>query len=371
MPRRFHKKSRNGCNQCKERRVKCDETRPLCSVCTTRELPCIYSTPYPQRHSTTEASPKPEPKPSTKPVFGSPKYDARHLLLMHKFSTETCKSICGDQSDMEDWQVLIPKLAFEHEFLLHGILSLAALHMVATTADPEQVQSYLDTALECNELAFAPFREALAHLTPLNCDAVFAQSAIVTIIGIALPRLNAQHRGESFSMIETMTTVSGLLQGANKISQISKPWRQASIFFKYEWRHNPMLDPEMANAIAQLRALNGSIENTDSAQHTMNQEAIDSLHDSFAKFTHAPHPAPILAWIAYVKREFVDGLRARQPLQLLILMNWAVLLNELGAHFWWAKGCGEELVAELLSELKDQNETWKSALQWPQQKVGI
>ncbi|KAJ5976740.1 hypothetical protein N7501_000082 [Penicillium viridicatum] len=371
MPRRFHKKSRNGCNQCKERRVKCDETRPLCSVCTTRELPCIYSTPYPQIHSTTEASPKPEPKPSTKPVFGLPKYDARHLLLMHKFSTETCKSICGDQSDMEDWQVLIPKLAFEHEFLLHGILSLAALHMVATTADPEQVQSYLDTALECNELAFAPFREALAHLTPLNCDAVFAQSAIVTIIGIALPRLNAQHRGESFSMIETMTTVSELLQGASKISQISKPWRQASIFFKYEWRHNPMLDPEMANAIAQLRALNGSIENTDSAQHMMNQEAIDSLQDSFAKFTHVPHPAPILAWIAYVKREFVDGLRARQPLQLLILMNWAVLLNELGADFWWAKGCGEELVAELLSELKDQNEMWKPALRWPQQKVGI
>ncbi|KAJ5618141.1 hypothetical protein N7537_003255 [Penicillium hordei] len=272
---------------------------------------------------------------------------------------------------MEDWQILIPKLAFEHEFLLHGIFSLAALHMVTTTTDPEQVLSYLDTALECSELAFAPFRGALAHLAPLNCDAVFAQSAIVTIIGIALPRLNAQHRGEPFSMIETMITVFELLQGASKISQISKPWRQASIFFKYEWRGNPMLDPEMANAIAQLRALNGSIENTDSVQHIMNEEAIDSLEDSFAKFTHAPHPAPILAWIAYVKREFVDGLRARQPLQLLILMNWAVLLNELGAHFWWAKGCSEELVAELLSELKDQNEKWKLALQWPQQKVGI
>lgn len=290
---------------------------------------------------------------------------------MHKFSTETYKSICGDHSDMEDWQVLIPKLAFEHEFLLHGIFSLAALHIVATTPDSDQVISYLDTALQCNELAFAPFREALANLTPLNCDAVFAQSAIVTIIGIALPRLNAQHRGESFSMIETMMTVFELLQGASKILQISKPWRQASIFSKYDWRDNTALDPDMANAITQLRMLNSSIENTDSAQHSINQEAIDSLQDSFAKFTHAPHPAPILAWLTYAKREFVDGLRARQPFQLLILMNWAVLLNELGAHFWWAKGCGEELVAELMSELKDQNEKWKSALQWPQQRVGI
>ncbi|OQE13236.1 hypothetical protein PENFLA_c052G10715 [Penicillium flavigenum] len=271
---------------------------------------------------------------------------------------------------MEGWQVLIPKLAFEHEFLLHGIFSIAALHMAATTADPQQVLSYLDTALQCNELAFAPFREALAHLTPDNCDAVFAQSAIVTIIGIALPRLNAQHRGESCSMIETMMTVFELLQGASKISQISKSWRQASIFFKYDWRENPALDPDMANSIAELRMLNSSIGNTDPAQHRINKEAIVSLQDSFAKFTHAPHPAPIIAWLTYANREFVDGLRARQPFQLFILMNWAVLY-ELGARYWWAKGCGKALVAELLSEMKDWNETWESALQWPQQMVGI
>ncbi|OQE00810.1 hypothetical protein PENVUL_c045G01848 [Penicillium vulpinum] len=364
MPRRFHKKSRNGCNQCKERRVKCDETRPLCNACTSRQLPCIYS-------SVAEASPKPEPKPPAMPEFISPKYDAHHLLLMHKFSTETYKSLCGDQSDMEDWQLLIPKLAFEHDFLLHGIFSLAALHMVATTPDSGQVISYLDTALRCNELAFAPFREALINLTPHNCDAVYAQSAILAAIGIALPRLNAQYRGESFSMIEIIMTVLELLRGTNRISQISKPWRQSTIFSKYEWKENPWLDPDVANAIAQLRMLNSAIENTDSAQHIINLEAIDSLQDSFARFTHVTNPAPILDWLTYAKREFVDGLRARQPFQLLILMNWAVLLNESGAHFWWATGCGEALVAELSNELKDQNEKWKSALQWPQQRVGI
>ncbi|KAJ6190987.1 hypothetical protein N7519_001008 [Penicillium mononematosum] len=270
------------------------------------------------------------------------------------------------------WQVLIPKLAFEHEFLLHGIFSIATLHMAATTADPQQVLSYLDTALQCNELPFAPFREeALARLTLANCDAVFAQAAIVTIIGIALPRLNAQHGGESCSMIETMMTVFELLQGASKISQISKPWRQPSIFFKYDWRENTTLDPDVANAIAQLRMLNSAIENTDLVQHNSSQEAIDSLQGSFAKFNHAPHPAPSIAWLTFAKREFVDGLRARQPFKLLILMNWAVPLHELGARFWWDKGCGDALVAELSSELKDRDRKWKSALQWPQQKVGI
>ncbi|CAI7660852.1 unnamed protein product [Penicillium glandicola] len=369
MSRRFHKKSRNGCNQCKERRVKCDETQPICSACSARELPCTYRNASPRGQF--EPSPKSEPQSPAMAAFISPKYDARHLLLMHKFSTETYKSVCGDNSDAEGWQVFIPKLAFEHEFLLHGIFAIAALHIVATTPDSEQVIFYLETALQCNEFAFAPFREALTHLTPLNCDAVFAQSAIVAIIGIALPRLNAQHRGESFSMFETMMTVFELLQGASRVSEISKSWRQAGIFFKYDWIKDAAMDPDMANAIAQLRMLNSSIEITDPTQHRINREAIDSLQNSFSAFTKAPHPEPIMAWLTYANREFVDGLRARQPIQLLILLNWTVLLNKLEPDFWWAKGCGKGLAAELSTELKDHNEKWKSVLQWPREKVGI
>jgi hypothetical protein len=187
---------------------------------------------------------------------------------------------------------------------------------------------------------------------------------------MALPRLNAQHRGEPFSMIETMIIVSELLQGANRVSQISKSWRQASIFFKYNWEENTTIEPDIATAIEQLQIINRSIESTDSTQHQVNLEAIEHLQNSLTKYNHKPHPAPILAWPAFVRREFVDGLRNRQPFQLLILMHWGVLLKELGTLFWWAQGCGEALVVESLSELKDK-EKWKSAMQWPKQKLGL
>lgn len=35
--RRFHRRSRNGCETCKSRRVRCDEAKPVCSNCQTRE----------------------------------------------------------------------------------------------------------------------------------------------------------------------------------------------------------------------------------------------------------------------------------------------------------------------------------------------
>ncbi|KAK6333647.1 hypothetical protein TWF730_003831 [Orbilia blumenaviensis] len=40
--RRFHNKSRAGCRGCKERRIKCDEGRPICSNCIRRSTICEY-----------------------------------------------------------------------------------------------------------------------------------------------------------------------------------------------------------------------------------------------------------------------------------------------------------------------------------------
>lgn len=41
--RKFHQKSRNGCLTCKRRRVKCDETKPICQKCQHMNLVCGYT----------------------------------------------------------------------------------------------------------------------------------------------------------------------------------------------------------------------------------------------------------------------------------------------------------------------------------------
>lgn len=43
-PRLYHKKSRNGCTRCKQRRVKCDEIRPSCGSCSRHAVECVYLT---------------------------------------------------------------------------------------------------------------------------------------------------------------------------------------------------------------------------------------------------------------------------------------------------------------------------------------
>lgn len=45
--RRGHGKSRLGCFTCKRRRVKCNESRPVCTPCTRLGLSCSYPSPEP------------------------------------------------------------------------------------------------------------------------------------------------------------------------------------------------------------------------------------------------------------------------------------------------------------------------------------
>lgn len=41
--RKFHKKSKNGCDNCKRRRVKCDESKPHCLKCEKMGLECVFT----------------------------------------------------------------------------------------------------------------------------------------------------------------------------------------------------------------------------------------------------------------------------------------------------------------------------------------
>jgi hypothetical protein len=42
-------RSRNGCQSCKQRRVRCNEQRPTCSACVRLKLDCVYKSPSPRR----------------------------------------------------------------------------------------------------------------------------------------------------------------------------------------------------------------------------------------------------------------------------------------------------------------------------------
>lgn len=292
---------------------------------------------------------------------------------MHKFSTETYQSLCTIPSDYYTWKVILPQQALSHDFLLNGILALAALH-IASTLEPPAALSYIDTALEYHNMAFAPYRHAIDNLTPMNCDAVFGHSVITTVIGISLPRLTAS-RDESSNMTENIVVVFELLQGVSKILNISRPWMKTRLFSSGSPFFDvdcTKLDQKADAAISRLMRLNDeSVTDANADQHRINKDAISILHKCFCRYTNNGDPGSVLAWLAAVDKEFVHRLRSRRPFPLLILMHWAVLLDHLDGQVWWARNSGKALVSELLPVVPPGDLSWEEARLWPKQKLGL
>jgi hypothetical protein len=296
---------------------------------------------------------------------------------MHKFSTETYRSLCSASSEHHAWRTEIPRKALEYDFLLSSILATAALQTAATLGPPAALD-YIDTALQYHNMALAPYRRALESLTPLNYDAVFAHALLTIVIGIALPQLPAKNH-ESSSMTETIFVLFGLLQGVNELSRIGRPWLGTGLL-EYKGRfwdyHPPILhlENDTETALDRLEAMNDDdvSARVDANQHRINKDALSLLRHCFTRFESMKDAASVLAWLTIVNKEFVHGLRRRQPFPLLILMHWAVLLGELDGRIWWAQNSGKALVSELLVALRpDGGFEWNSAQRWVQQKMGL
>jgi hypothetical protein len=292
---------------------------------------------------------------------------------MHKFATETFSTVCTSESKFHVWQIVIPRLALQYDFLMNGILAFAALHIATTTESPTSL-AYIDTALQYHNLSFAPFRAAIDNLTPQNCEAVLAQSIVTTVIGIALPRVTAP-RDENSNMIENMLVVFELLQGVKKIIHIGRSWIKINLYSRQRDLYDtslPELDTDASAAFDRLAMLNEeTVAGMDPQQYLVNKEVIEHLRTCYTLYASSLDPGEVLAWLAAVDKEFVDNVRRRQPLALLILMHWGVLLGELDGRWWWAQNSGKSLVLELLRVLQPADAQWTGFLSWPQRRMGL
>lgn len=295
-----------------------------------------------------------------------------NLELMHKFSTDTYKSLCVSDSENSTWQITIPRLALKHHYLLDGIMALASMHL-ATTAEPAEALIYQDRGLQYYNRSLSPFRHAIDNITPQNCDAVFAHSIVMIAISIASPRLTAT-KDESSSITENIVVLFELLQGVKKILQASKPWVRLELFTQGEFwkRTTTELNADEDAALAHIATLNDLVmTGVYAKQHDICKDVLAHLRHCYAKFARSQDPAPVMAWLAAVDKDFVDNVRCRQHFSLLILMYWGVLLVKLDGKRWWARNAGKALVSELLEALQGGDPRWDSALAWVQQQISL
>ncbi|PLB44918.1 hypothetical protein P170DRAFT_367275 [Aspergillus steynii IBT 23096] len=250
--RASHTKSRNGCYTCKQRRVKCDENRPVCGACSLRSSHCSYpSRPRnsPNRQIGTQSEPRSEgpsepatvsgldstwPRAFRCSISGPPRpvepkdapttlgTGASHdsgainmtdLKLLQHFMSNISEQLSFSPGKTRAWKTIIPEIAAENEYIMHLILALTGLDMLCEDSPKFQPDSnlleshgspgtqqnadnssgsndrYLHTVIEHHQKGIQGFMGDLENLSESNAETVFAGSLLLVAFAFASLRV--------------------------------------------------------------------------------------------------------------------------------------------------------------------------------------
>ncbi|KAJ5216650.1 uncharacterized protein N7498_003057 [Penicillium cinerascens] len=171
--KRPHHKSRNGCLSCKRRRVKCDESTPACTNCAKRRENCEWPSRLQRTMPSRSRSPSIETAISQRLLdSANPNLNLLHLKLFHHFACATRETLIFKEVWDEGLQ-----LSFQHEYLMHSILFLAARHLsVLVPNDPR----YSTAAIAHLSQASRLYRQALSErFTEANIDALLCTGILL------------------------------------------------------------------------------------------------------------------------------------------------------------------------------------------------
>ncbi|KAI0403303.1 hypothetical protein F4802DRAFT_616920 [Xylaria palmicola] len=382
--RRSHKKSRRGCLNCKKWHTKCDESGPPCRNCTLRNAKCEYAWAKADKMTALVQSRKSSSSSSSEErSLGEPGglvvKECRRMLeleLMHCWSTTTYKSLCSVPEDHHYMQLILPQEAMRYDFLLNGIFVAAALHRSTMVPEPE-ARGYFNVAMELYDRASRSFRTHLGRMDPATYHVLYIYSSMTAFINIAFSQCNFTE-GSELNTLSTVAVAFDLLNGSVNIAQTDFQRLLDSpipirAYLNYGHAFDLELHPTTRAALSRLEGLNelyhsarygaatpAPSEDPNAASTPMSdsisivstvstsparpwENAISLLRLCFAEEQRALMRGFCFVFPGGAGPDFTAAVKASDPMALLILMHWTVLIERSGREFWWVKDLGRRL----------------------------
>ncbi|KAJ5744476.1 hypothetical protein N7533_009346 [Penicillium manginii] len=445
-PRRSHRKSRNGCPECKTRRLKCDEQYP-CTNCTRHGIPCSYvvpmdghaSTPASNASPATQSQPQFQPHvyPQSQAMSNTPSYrsdkgefpwgitstdialdsenrwdiigvfpstpgpSAQHaedwgldLELMHHYCSVTCNTMTEREDARHVWRVVFPMEGYSNRYVMHGVLAIAGLHKAYLY--PTQKVKYVKAAAHHLAVGLKEFRELVASpVDPENWQPVFCFASMISVHLSVVPiRLGVDHWPDPiYNMVEIFASIRGFQEIMQSFLKSLRKTQLAPLVNSI-FREDEMLIPSPA-VVSQSLLPSDIWDQISSLQHfldeyqfpethTINspapptqdhsgppkdyQIALDFLKISTRQIELAgPHleTGMVYMWAYPLTKRYHDDLKSYQPVALVLLAHYCVLLKLID-KFWYVNDMGRQLLGDIEKNMHPGFREW---LVWPRRWV--
>ncbi|KAL4961099.1 Zn(II)2Cys6 transcription factor domain-containing protein [Aspergillus stella-maris] len=410
-PRKFHRKSRYGCLQCKQRRTKCDETRPTCNNCALRSLDCslqkFESATGRQVATRTNRSAFTLPSlqwsiPTSQPSFC--RSNTRDLEVYAHFQTNTAGSLYHNAVFKDIYRLEFPRMAQSFPFVGRGLLSIAYVHLASLSR--ESTPLLAEAAFHVNQ-ALPQYLETLKVMTQENSAALFAFATLVVLFTLA----NANE--ECGALLQTAKNplkkgeaCRGLAVNAARVIHAHHNifgifWRcqrwissgpLAPIIQRYS---PPMLSEPLVSWIriedAHLVTLSRLWED-DAAllpdQKWALSDSLTSLRDTFAMVTQLTILPPshvsnnpdlatihralsagrlddlpsVMTWYIRLSPSFVNMIEQENPYAMVVFAHFSILLDRYCSARWWMHQLPRRFVDMAQLILGEERKRW---IEWP------
>ena len=291
------------------------------------------------------------------------------MELLHHYSTSTCYTISRLPILQTVWRIRVPKFGFSSPFVLHGILSLSALHLAYLK--PEQRAHYVAQAEFHHNLALQMVSATLPVIDEENAPAVYLFSTITSIISCATPRQPNDFWVFGDRDIEWLSLFRGTRWIIATADDTLKSGALAPIFMNGS-RRSSARNARSNVRLAYLDDLRNLLQDHVADVHSLDVYfgAVQGLTKCFATLEEeGPHncqTADVFVWLLEMSDEYLQLLRQRKPEALVIFSYFCVLTHALES-MWWMQGLSIHLIRGIYYFLDEEYRCW---LQWPMEQLG-
>ncbi|KAN0098762.1 hypothetical protein V8E51_014425 [Hyaloscypha variabilis] len=385
-PRRSHKKSKAGCQRCKNRKIKCDEVHPVCGNCHKHGVSCDFEGPLtPSVNTPTESTPTPSllrndsnshgssastpqsfstvlpfsqnPSQIVRANFNPASSRRLELKLMHHFTAITSQTFSDTQEQRQAWQIDIPSIAYDEQCLMDAILAVSALHL--RSLQPED-QALIRASHGYMASALAQYSSLLnSGVSAFNAEALFSTSALIAF------QASASRRFDEDGGYTLPLGWFHSFQGVKAVVMASWQWLRTSERIYPIINGQPALalnlDPQRKSFFAPL--LEGMEEQLEALPERQRAETRQAYEHSVA-FLNWSHQFPvrnrILGFAATVSRHFVELLDQHDP-RTLVIASCFFALTKACDDVWWLQGIAKKEVNGICSLLPS---SWWPRMEW-------
>lgn len=376
--------------------LQCDENRPTCSNCANRDTVCEYesltsllwtSEQRASRHVTRASRSNRDQRTETilgvgantqgivrqilsessAPTSSAPTLNLQHMELMMQWCNSTYQTLSRNERTDTVWRHAVPEEALSNPFLMHGILALSALHLARTSPEKTRRAAYLEQAMAHQNQALELFRDLLCDLNKANSKPMVAFAGIVVLYTFGSPHIRDVQ--DPWACIDSLCQVLVLSRGVLQLIRYPADTISGSAFapiLQLDESYAP-LQGEAKTIIDDLYEANNLCGLQDANHET---EVYASTIGNFAKMLSLVHggvttSTVAIRWAIKLPQRFLEIVRGREPLSLVILSYYCVLLQYL-KHRWCFEDWCVQLVQAVWAILDDH---WRSLVHWPMREI--